>query len=82
MTAFLQCNLCKRLIAGDDRDAVREGVNGEGARVDVCGSCMREAAERVAERLRASVKVVDPMPRSVQARALEIRLPEHLTRRR
>jgi uncharacterized protein YlaI len=76
------CNLCKRIIAADDRDAVREGVNGEGVRVDVCGSCMREAAERVADRLRALVRVVDPMPESVRSRALSIRLPEHLTRRR
>lgn len=82
MTALLQCNLCRRIIAADDRDAVREGVNGEGARVDVCGSCMREAAERVADRLRALVKRVDPMPESIRSRALSIQLPDHLTRRR
>lgn len=81
MTLIL-CNLCRRIIAAEDRDAVREGVNGEGARVDVCGACMREAAERVADRLRALVKVADPMPETIRSRALSIRLPDHLTRRR
>lgn len=79
---YVVCNLCRRIIAAEDRDAVREGINGEGARVDVCGSCMKEAAERVAERLRALVRKVDPMPESVRSRALSIRLPQHLTRRR
>lgn len=76
------CNLCRRIIAAEDHDAVREGVNGEGARVDICGACMREAAERIADRLRALVKVVDPMPEPVRSRALSIQLPKHLTRRR
>jgi hypothetical protein len=76
------CNLCKRIIASDDPDAVREGIGGDGARVDICGSCMREAAERIAERLRALVRVVDPMPESVRSRALSVWLPNHLTRRR
>jgi hypothetical protein len=76
------CNLCRRTIDDDDPDAVREGVGGDGARVDICGSCMREAAERIAERLRALVRTVDPMPENVRSRALSVWLPNHLTRRR
>jgi hypothetical protein len=82
---YIGCNLCRRIVASDDADAVTGGVNGKGDRVDVCGACMREAAERVAERLRALVKpadVADSMPQSIRQQALSIRLPNHLTRRR
>ncbi|MET0426696.1 MAG: hypothetical protein ABW046_22705 [Actinoplanes sp.] len=75
------CNLCRRIIADDDEDAVREGIGPAGKRVDICGCCMREAAERVADRLRAVVKVADPMPQTVRQRALSVRLPHHLQRK-
>jgi hypothetical protein len=74
------CNLCKRIIAADDADAVREGTGPTG-RVDICGPCLREAAARIADRLRALVRRVDPVPSSVQHRALSIRLPERLQRK-
>lgn len=81
MTAVLQCNLCRRIIAPDDADACRGGEQLDGRRVDICGGCMREAAERVLARLRASVRVVDPVPTTVQQRARQIQLPRYLTRR-
>jgi hypothetical protein len=74
------CNLCKRIIAAGDTDAVREGV-GPAGRVDICGACMREAAARIEDRMRALVRRVDPVPDTVQHRALSIRLPERLQRR-
>jgi hypothetical protein len=82
VTLILQCNLCRRIIADADIDAVRGGVGDDGVRVDICGACMREAAERVADRLRASVKMLDPTPPTVQQRARSIDLPAYLTRRR
>lgn len=41
------CNMCRRIIRAADHDAMRDSVNGEGVRVDVCGPCMRGAAQRV-----------------------------------
>lgn len=82
MTLLLTCNLCRRIVAPDDTDASRDGERLDGERVDICGACMREAAERVADRLRALVRRVDPMPEDVRRRAMAIRLPEYLTRRR
>jgi hypothetical protein len=79
VTLIVQCNLCRRIIADDDADAVRCGEGPKG-RTDLCGACMREAAERVLERLRASVRVVDPVPQTVQRAALSVRLPERLRR--
>jgi len=76
---YVACNLCKRIIGDDDADAVREGAGPKG-RTDFCGACMREAAERVMERLRASVRVVDPMPQTVQRAALSVRLPDRFQR--
>jgi hypothetical protein len=82
VTLILQCNLCKRIIAADDQDACRGGAKTSGHRVDICGACMREAAERIADRLRAVVKRVDPVPESVRSRALSVRLPPGLKPRR
>lgn len=76
------CNLCRHLIAESDADAVREGVGAKGARVDICGACMRDAAGRVAARLRPADRPdPTPVPRSVQQAALQVRLPHHLARR-
>ena len=74
------CNLCRRIIAADDADAVREGVGPTG-RVDICGACMREAVARIEDRMRALVRRVDPVPQTVQKAALSIRLPERLQRK-
>jgi hypothetical protein len=74
------CNLCRRRIADDDADAVREGTGPTG-RVDICGACMREAAARIEDRMRALVRRVDPVPQTVQRAALSIRLPERLQRK-
>lgn len=78
----VMCNACLRRVAEDDADAVTDGRDARGRRADVCGACMRSAAERVMDRLRASVRVVDPVPESVQQRARQISLPSYLTRRR
>jgi hypothetical protein len=67
------CNLCRRIIADDDADAVREGVGPKG-RVDICGACMRDAAARVADRLRTLAQRLDPVPPTVRERAMSIRL--------
>ena len=78
----VMCNVCKRRVAEDDADAVTDGRDSAGRRADVCGSCMRSAAERAQARLRASVRVADPVPVTVQQRARQISLPAYLTRRR
>lgn len=76
------CNACRRIVAEDDADAVTDGRDAAGKRADVCGSCMREAAERVLSRLRPAAVRVDPAPATVRQRALNISLPTYLTRRR
>jgi hypothetical protein len=75
---YVGCNLCRRNVAADDVDAVRDGATSSGKRVDICGACMREAATRIEDRLRALVRRVDPVPQTVQRAALSVRLPERL----
>lgn len=81
---YVVCNACRRVVDTDDADAVTDGRDAAGKRADVCGSCMREAAERVLSRMRRPAAQLDvtPAPATVRQRALNIGLPTYLTRRR
>jgi len=78
MSIIVRCNPCGAVIADDDTDAVFCGRSVAGARMDVCGGCMRAAARRVRELTSGRDLRNLPMPRTVAERARDMRLPERL----